>query len=214
MPRRLALPLVLALAACGDGSPAQLTDPPSPAVRFDIAYVSELTLDPNATELHSILGFMVVVNTGTAPLDLSSAQVVSVSDDSDLVDWSITRFAASTAIVPPGHAAGCLSPVAVDRILASGVVTEPGGGCSDYDQGLDFEMHFSNMAPPGTTYHGLATIQVGGAQLALPFTIHTAVANGSAGAVLDSVTRVGTAEADPYHGDDPVYHADRPGTQP
>lgn len=52
------------------------------------------------------------MNTGTAPLDLSTASVVSISDDSDEVAWALTKFSGSTIVLPPGQASGCLSPLA------------------------------------------------------------------------------------------------------
>ncbi len=71
-------------------------------------------------------------------------------------------------------------------------MTEPGGGCADYDQGLDFEMHFPNLATAGTTYHAQAVIRIDGVDIVVPFTIHTAERNGATGVRFDGARRIST----------------------
>jgi len=172
-----------------DGSfPAPDAKPP--IRRYDVAYVSEFTFTP--ATIQSIVGFLVVVNTGTLPLDLSSATVLSVSDDSDAITWSLSKFADASDELVPGSAAGCLSELAAHALVDSGVLTEPGAGCPIFTRGLNFKMTFSSAMAVSVTYHAEAVIRIDGLDINVPFTIHLGDTKDGTVVTFDSASRIHT----------------------
>lgn len=137
-----------------------------PPVDYDIGYVNEITFSNGTISIGS---FVVVVNRSTVPLALAMTDVVTFSDDNAAVNWTFSKQGASTTLLPPGQAAGELSPLAVQRIIDSGLVPEPRVMSSNFS----FGMQFSNV-PPNTTFNlnGQATISIQGERITLPFTIH------------------------------------------
>jgi hypothetical protein len=162
-----------------------------PIARYDIAYINDITIDPGVS---GMFAFLLVVNTGTAPLNLSTALVVSFSDDANNVDWTFTKPGDSTLILKPGHAAGCLSPTAMEDLVTGGIVTEPiDGDCPDIFQGLglNFAMNFSTNPLPLVTFHAQAMLRIDGVDIVLPFTVHVDDSN-NATLVFNSTKRIST----------------------
>jgi hypothetical protein len=138
--------------------------------KYDIAYISDLTINPNISSLFS---FLLVINKGTAPLKLNTATVVAYSDDSAAIDWQLTKNAATTTLLTPDHAAGTLVPDATAKLVDSGLVPEP-----IEDTKLDFMMTFPTAPASGVTLHAQAVLRIETANIVLPFTINI-VASGA-----------------------------------
>lgn len=151
------------------GADAAVDSPPS-VTTYDVVYVNEFTLTPNTP---SLMGFLLIVNRGTAPLSLETATVVTFSDDNAGIEWTFQKESSSVTMLAPGTAAGLLSPAAAAQISASGLVTEPIA-----NDPLSFGFSFPSPPAAGTTFKAQAVIQVGAADAVLPFTIHV-VASGS-----------------------------------
>src|SRR5262249_29675777 len=105
-----------------DAAVDRMPDSPAASVGYDIAYISEFTLPYGVS---SISSFLRIVNTDTAPLNVSTASVVSFSDDTNTGDLTFERLGETTLTIQPGHAAGCLSPAATEKLVGGGIVTEP-----------------------------------------------------------------------------------------
>src|SRR5262245_38627043 len=129
---------------------------------YDVGYVDDFTVAPFDSE---VVGFIVVVNMGGEPLDLSTAEIVAFEDSSDLVEWSLEERTGSKAMLAPGRAAGYLSAPAEGRVLVDGVVTEPVD-----DQNLNFAMTFGPL-PDRASFQAEARIRIGGLEAALPIEI-------------------------------------------
>ena len=134
-----------------------------PLIAYDIGYVNDITVNPMNT---GTFGFMAIVNTGTAPLDLSTTTVVLFGDDSSLVDWTLVKRADSAARLLTGRAGGFLTVAAIPKVLAPGVVTEPVD-----DTSLNFGMTFGGQRPTGTVIQAQAVISIANLQATLPFKI-------------------------------------------
>lgn len=136
-----------------------------PPVDYDIAYINELTF----SNISSIGSFIVVVNRGSVPLNLAMLDVVAFSDDNAATSWTFSELGTSNTLLPPGQAAGDLSPLATQRIIDTGLVPEPRVAGA----GFNFQMQFSGI-PPNMTFNlnGQATIAIQNERLTLPFTIH------------------------------------------
>jgi hypothetical protein len=150
-----------AVDAPGD---AMVDAPPPGTTRYDVAYINEITFSAGGT---SAAAFLLVVNKGTLPLDLATASVVTFSDDNAAVDWKFVEAATSTTRLAPEHAAGLLSGPATAQLVVSGLVPEPID-----DRLITFEMSFVDPVIPGVTFGAQAVIQIGGANVVLPFIIH------------------------------------------
>lgn len=138
--------------------------------RFDVAYINDFTINPN---IESLFSFALVINKGTAPLKLQTTTVVTFSDDSAAIDWSLTKTGASTATLRPGSAAGMLNPDASAALVDTGLVPEP-----VEDNTLNFTMDFAEPPPAGVTLKAQAVLKIETTDLVLPFTI-TIVASGA-----------------------------------
>jgi alcohol dehydrogenase YqhD (iron-dependent ADH family) len=143
--------------------PDAAIDAPKQGVKYDVGYIDTLTVTPNIT---SVFGFVAVVNMGTAPLALSTAQVVAFLDDNANLTWTFEKDTPSMALLSPGRAGGFLSLTAKSKVLANGVVTE-----AMDDQVLSFAMNFANPMVAGTVVHAQAVLSIEGVNVTLPFTI-------------------------------------------
>lgn len=161
-------------AAIDATADAMVDAPSAPVADYDIGYVNELTFSNN---ISSIGSFIVVVNRGTAALDLAMTDVPQFSDDNATVVWTFAKAGASATVLPPGQSAGELSPLATTKIIDSGLVSEP----RVMSSGFNFSMQFSSV-PATTTFNlnGQATISVQGKRITLPFTIHFVPGAGTA----------------------------------
>lgn len=154
-------------ASPGPGIDAAVDAPPDSVaggVKYDVGYVNEITL---STATDSISGFTLVVNKGTAPLDLSTASVVTFSDDNPTFTWSFVKAGNSVATLSPERSAGLLSPLATTQIVTNGLVPEP-----IEDQTLNFEMFVTPAPTSGLNLHTQAVLQIDTANIVLTFTVH------------------------------------------
>jgi hypothetical protein len=159
-------------AALIDAAPidALIDAAPAPVTKYDIAYITDITLNPN---ISSIFSFLLIVNKGTAPLKLETTTVVTYSDDSAGIDWTLTNNGVTTTMLRPDHAAGMLSPDVAAKLVDSGLVPEPID-----DNTLNFTMAFTTPPPSGVTLRAQAVLRVETADIVLPFTINI-VASGA-----------------------------------
>jgi hypothetical protein len=159
-------PVVDAPGDAGGDAPVDAPADAPPPIDYDIAYVNEFTFTNNIAAISS---FLVVVNRSTVDLNLAMTDVVMFSDDNAAVSWTFAELGTSPALIPPGRAAGELSPLATQRIIDSGLVPEPRVAGANFN----FSMQFANV-PANTTFNlnGQATIAIQDERLTLPFTIH------------------------------------------
>jgi hypothetical protein len=137
-----------------------------PVTKFDIGYVNEFVIVPrDTTQIHS---FVLVVNTGNVPLDLSTATVLTFNDDSNAVDWEFSKRTSATFSLDPTRAAGSLGPNARPLIVDAGVVTE-----RIDDNVLDFQMDFLGTPASGVVANAQAVVRIGGVEAVLLFRITT-----------------------------------------
>ncbi len=131
---------------------------------YDIAYPSEWRMSVAGPAT----GFVVIVNTGTAPLSLSTFQVVSLSDDHPTAVVRVTSPGSFGETIQPDTAAGFLSGLAEQLLIGAGLVPEPWTvRSSDF---LSLELL---NAPAGTYDVGVnLAIELDGRPAALPMTIH------------------------------------------
>lgn len=139
-------------------------DSPAALARYDVAYIDDFTMEWNRTGFAS---FVVVVNQGAVPLDLTKVTVVDVTDDHREIESRFQLADASTTQLDPGLGAGRLSISAADALVASGVVSE-----RIADDVLDFRLSFPGKGQPGVDLHVEATLRIEDAQIVLPFTVH------------------------------------------
>ena len=153
-------------APLADGSSDPIDAPidaARPLIAYDVGYINDITVNPTNT---GTFGFLAIVNTGTAPLDLLTATVVLFGDDSTLVDWSFAKRTDSSTKLLSGRAGGFLTVLAIPKVLAPGVVTEPVD-----DANLNFSMSFGGARTSGTTIQAQAVISIADLQATLPFKI-------------------------------------------
>jgi hypothetical protein len=134
--------------------------------RFDVAYVSDYTF---SRVTGAGIGTMaLIVNTGTVTLDLSQLAVLSVSDDHPQAELLLVIEQPSAKLLTPGTAAGGLSQAAAEKILWTGLVTEP-----VVDVNPQLSLGVSNV-PFGETgvIHGEIKVGIGLAIATLPVEIH------------------------------------------
>ena len=131
---------------------------------YDIAYPSEWRMSVAGPTS----GFIVIVNTGTAPLSLSTFQVVGLSDDHPTAVVRITTPGSFGETIPTDAAAGFLSGLSEQLLIGAGLVPEP------------WNLRTSNFlslelinAPPGTYDIAVSlAVELDGRPAALPMTIH------------------------------------------
>jgi len=154
-----------------DAGPDGSTDPTVDAAidaplrpAFDVAYPSEWRFSVNGT----ISGYLLIVNTSLNPLDLSTFEVVSISDDHPMAIVRVTAPTAFSEALGPGFAAGELSGLSQDVLVDSGLVTEPNHLTEADFLRLDIE------DAPNDTYDigAEVTLSIDDIAVELPMTIH------------------------------------------
>jgi hypothetical protein len=141
-----------------------MIDAPPPH-KFEIGYINELTLAPNNRVL---LGFLLLVNVSTVPLNAADLTIVSFGDNSPAVEWEFFKDQDASMRVAPGRAAGLISPVARDKIVTPGIVTE-----QNDDTFFSLGMSFVTPPPADVTFNAQVVLRIDGETITLPFTIHT-----------------------------------------
>jgi len=152
-----------------DAGPDAMVDAALPKV-YDIVYGStwELNVD------QAVPGWIVIVNTGTAPLDLSTLSVVGVSDDHPTMNLTASPAQLTTQLAA-GKIGGQLTPVSHRVTVEAGLVAEPNvDTTTDY---MTFQLlNFDNSSE--VMVHGKITIQIGSRTAELPMTFHITPLNG------------------------------------
>jgi hypothetical protein len=143
-----------------DGAP----DAPSSVTRYAVGYVDNFTLTPDVL---SISGFVAIVNTGTRPLNLSTASVTTFSDDNAAINWAFVKETGSSDMLDPGRAGGVLTQAAAAKVLTSNVVIEPID-----DQLLNFTMGFATQLTAGVSLNAQAVISIDNVTATIPFRIN------------------------------------------
>jgi hypothetical protein len=146
----------------GDAAPE--ADASGGSVLFDVGYVDDFTL---TSDINRMFSFLVIVNMGTSPIDLSTVSVVSYTDDSPIIEWTFVQEESTTIMLEPGRAAGRLSPLAATMVLTDDVVTEPID-----DMGLNFAMEFGAPLSLGQSLRAETVVRVQGATVALPIAVN------------------------------------------
>ena len=145
-----AVAALAAVAACSEPTPA-----------YDVVYAKEWKFSVAGP----VDGFVLVVNTGKAPLSLASLTVKSVTDDHPTASVRISA-SPSTATLAPGTAGGKLSGISDGLFLP--VAPEPRA-----DAGASYLAIEVADAPPGTyDIDAEATIRLDGVDATLPMLIH------------------------------------------
>ena len=163
-----------AMVGCGSVKTLMPEMPPDAAIdapdamqpaktKYDVAYINDITIIPAITSINSLV---LVVNKGTAPLKLSTVDVVTYSDDSADIGWAFSKSGATTTMLMPSQAAGQLTPDAQGKLVDSGLVREP-----VVDNMLNFSMAFSTTPPTGVILHAQVVLRIETTDIVLPFTI-------------------------------------------
>lgn len=146
---------------------------------FDIGYISEMTFAPSTFSISSLAR---LANTGTLPVPLQGATIVSFSDDNATINFT-ANISSNNGMVQPGRSAGSLSPLATTRMVNSGVVSEP------EDTANQFNISFACNNVPAADQNMKYTIvlQVAGRLVNINGIIHFRV--GLAQTTFDSAVR-------------------------
>jgi hypothetical protein len=166
--------VVAALAASAVGCDGKMTaregvdaasDAPTTGgpLAYDVGYINEFTFGSDV----SISGFLVVINTGTEPLEIADIQIVKFSDDSAQIGWEFNTLDNRPSSLSPHEAAGDLSPDAKTELVTGGIVTEP----LAYHN-LTFGMMFTGVPATDVTVHATTTLAIRNKHVDVPFTVH------------------------------------------
>ncbi|WP_428267235.1 hypothetical protein [Haliangium sp.] len=153
----------------------------SPPVAYEVAYVNEMTFDADLGVV-DVASFGLLVNAGELPLDLSTAKVLTFSDDNATVGYEFSLDNDADAQLHKGEAAGALSPLAQQVIISSGLVTEP-----VVDDSVAFRLNLTNIPTGNFDITARAVLSINDAPLTLEFQIHLE----SGASTQFSATRVG-----------------------
>lgn len=154
--RKLLLLVALAMSPNGCGDKHSSGD-------IDIAYSSEWKFSVEGP----VSGYVVIVNTTSAPVNLDTLQLTSVTDDNPTANVQIETQKLSGVQVAPGIAGGVLSPVSKNVLVDSGIITEPRDANGDY-------LTIAVVNAPAGTYdiHASVEMSLEGKSAKLPLTIH------------------------------------------
>ncbi|HEY0993249.1 MAG TPA: hypothetical protein VGD80_39625 [Kofleriaceae bacterium] len=150
-------------AAHVDAAPDASPDAALPRI-YDIVYGSnwEFTVD------QEVPGWIAIVNTGTASLDLSTLRVLDVSDDHPTMNLTARVISASTRL-QPGQVGGHLTPVTKRVTVDAGLVSDP-----TVDTSVDY-LGFQLLNFTDTTevrFNGTITIEIANRAVQLPMVFH------------------------------------------
>jgi hypothetical protein len=150
-------------AALVDAAPDASPDAARPKI-YDIVYGS--TWEFNVDQ--EVPGWIAIVNTGNAALDLSTLKVIDVTDDHPTMNLTARVITASTRL-QPGEVGGHLTPVTKRVTVDAGLVTDPTVDTSvDY---LGFQLlNFTNSSE--VRFNGAITIEIANRTVQLPMVFH------------------------------------------
>jgi len=150
-------------AALVDAAPDASPDAALPRI-YDIVYGSnwEFTVD------QEVPGWIAIVNTGTASLDLSTLRVLDVSDDHPTMNLTARVISASTRL-QPGQVGGHLTPVTKRVTVDAGLVSDPTVDTSVDYLGLQL-LNFTDTTE--VRFNGTITIEIANRAVQLPMVFH------------------------------------------
>lgn len=137
---------------------------------YDVAYGSTWEFNVN----QAMTGWITIINTGTAALDLSTLKVVSVSDEHPTMNLTASVNAVTTRLAV-GQVGGHLTPVSRRVTVDAGLVTEPTVDTSaDY---VTFDLLNFNDSND-VTFNGKITLEIAQRSVELPMTFHVSPLTG------------------------------------
>ncbi|MCE9574542.1 MAG: hypothetical protein K8W52_15445 [Deltaproteobacteria bacterium] len=151
-------------ASMVDGAPPDALVDAATLPAYDIAYPSQWTFSVSGPAT----GFVLIANTSSTPLSLSTFQVTSVSDNHPTAVARVTSPSSPGTILQPHTAGGSLSQLSDNLLRGSGLVME---SWADRDTNL-LSLELLN-APAGTYDVAVSvTVSLDGRDVAIPMTIH------------------------------------------
>jgi hypothetical protein len=156
-------------AALVDAAPDASPDAARPKI-YDIAYGStwEFNVDQEVT------GWIAIVNSGTAALDLSTLRVLDVSDEHPTMNLT-ARVISASARLQPGQVGGQLTPVTRRVTVDAGLITAPTVDTTVNYLGFQL-LNFTDAAE--VRFNGTITIDIAGRAVQLPMVFHVTPLNG------------------------------------
>src|SRR5262245_46461512 len=151
-------------AALIDASPDASPDAALPRI-YDVVYGSnwEFTVD------QEVPGWIAIVNTGTAPLDMSTLRVLDTADDHPTMNLTARVLRPSTTRLQPGQVGGQLTPVTKRVTVDAGLVSDPTVD-TDVDY-LGFQLlNFTDATE--VRFNGVITIDIANRAVQLPMVFH------------------------------------------
>lgn len=139
------------------------TEPDAPGLAaYDVAYPDQWRFSIEGP----ISGYLVLVNTGTAPLNTASLVIESLTDDN--ADAVVrVAVASATQVIEPGQASGALSGISRALLVGSGLVTEP-----IVDPSPDYlTLEVSNGPAADATIHASIVLALDNVRVTLPMEI-------------------------------------------
>jgi hypothetical protein len=163
-------PSMIDAATAIDAAPNVDAAPDAAPRIYDVAYGSTWEFNVN----QAVPGWITLINTGTAALDLSTLRVVSVSDEHPTMNLTASVNAVTTRL-GVGQVGGHLTPVSRRVTVEAGLVTEPTVDTSaDY---VTFDLlNFSDSND--VTFNGTITLEIAGRRVELPMTFHVSPLTG------------------------------------
>src|SRR6185436_9344145 len=146
-----------------DAMPDARPDAALPRI-YDVVYGSTWEFNVN----QEVSGWIAIVNTGTAALDLSTLRVLDVSDEHPTMNLTARVISASTRL-SPGQVGGQLTPVTKRVTVDAGLVTDPTVDTDVNYLGFDL-LNFTNNTE--VRFNGIITIDIANRAVQLPMVFH------------------------------------------
>lgn len=150
-------------AALVDASPDASPDAALPRI-YDVAYGSNWEFNVD----QEVPGWIAIVNTGTASLDLSTLKVLDVTDDHPTMNLTARVISASTRL-QPGQVGGELTPVTKRVTVDAGLIPDPTVDTSVSYLGFQL-LNFTNSTE--VRFTGSITIEIANRPAQLPMVFH------------------------------------------
>ncbi len=137
-----------------------------------MAFISDFSFTSNTVSIGS---WGVVVAKGSRSLDMTTAKIVSVTDDHPTAIINVTvGVPNSGGTLLPNQYAGNLSPLANTEIIDSGVVTEPKNSMS-----FSFRMSLQDLPTASVNINVVAVFSVEGTEISIPIIVRVGASSTS-----------------------------------